>query len=80
MAIVRLTAAAKAQLRLLLANNRSNTALFSVEGGGCNGLRYQLEPTDERKAARDEDIDLGDGQALRVCGRSMLYLVGTEID
>lgn len=80
MAIVRLTATAKAQLLQLLTNHNSSTALFSVMGGGCNGLKYQLEPTREPRDARDEEIALDDARTLRVCGRSMLYLIGTEID
>ena len=64
----------------MLKSHSSYTALFSVSGGGCNGLRYQLEPTHEPKDDRDEELALGGGRNLRVCGKSMIYLTGTKID
>ena len=78
--VVRVTAAAHAQLLQLLHQHKSSTALFSVEGGGCNGLRYRLQPTHEAKSKRDEEIPLSEGHVLRVCGKSLLHVLGTEID
>ena len=79
-AVVRLTQSAKQQLLLLLRQHESHAALFSVVGGGCNGLRYRLQPTHEPKSKLDEEIALEDNHVLRVCSKSLLFVMGTEID
>ena len=80
MSIIHITSIAKKQLKQLLVNNNRKTALFSVIGGGCNGFRYVLEPTKEPKDKLDEEISLGDDLSIRVCSKSILYLMGTNID
>jgi iron-sulfur cluster assembly protein len=77
---VRITEAARTQLIRILRHHKSTTALFSVKGGGCNGLRYNLEPTRESRDPLDEEVSLGGARSLRVCGKSLLYILGTEID
>jgi iron-sulfur cluster assembly accessory protein len=77
---VRLTSIAKKKLIKLLHSNKSKTVLFSVEGGGCNGLKYQLQPVQELKQKLDEEIPLDKDMKLRICGKSLFYLLGTEID
>ena len=80
-AIVRLTSAAKTHILHLLRAHESRVVLFSVEGGGCNGLKYRLEPDAAPAQDADEDLPLDDkGSVLRVCGKSLLYVIGTEID
>tara|TARA_B100001057_G_C22553144_1_gene834268 strand:+ start:410 stop:823 length:414 start_codon:yes stop_codon:yes gene_type:complete len=79
--VVRLTSAAKTHILHLLRKQEQRVVLFSVEGGGCNGLRYRLEPDTTPAQGMDEDIPLDDrGSVLRVCGKSLLYVIGTEID
>jgi iron-sulfur cluster assembly accessory protein len=56
-----------------------NHILFSVEGGGCNGFRYNLEPISDEPKKIDEIIKLDDFK-INVCGKSLLYLLGTTID
>lgn len=77
---VRCTSIAKKHLNRLLNDHRSNVVLFSVEGGGCNGLTYRLEPHIEPKQQFDEEVSIGNGNTLRVCGHSLMYLVGSTID
>lgn len=78
--VVRVTEAARAQLVRVLRGNRSTAALFSVQGGGCNGLRYNLQPTHEPRGPLDEEVVLDESHSLRVCGKSLMYILGTEID
>ena len=78
--LISLTSTARSQLLTMLRGHNSNAALFSVQGGGCNGLRYDLQPTNDAKQPLDEDQPIQDGYALRICGKSMLHIVGTEID
>ena len=78
--VVRLTSIARKKLIELLHSNKSKTVLFSVEGGGCNGLKYQLQPTKDSMQKLDEEIPLDKDMKLRICGQSLFYLLGTEID
>ena len=61
---VRLTSIARKKLIELLHSNKSKTVLFSVEGGGCNGLKYQLQPTQESIQKLDEEIIIEENNRL----------------
>ena len=82
MTLVTLTRSAKNQLLQLMRANKTNAALFRVEGGGCNGLKYILEADHNPKAEKHDEVVYLDTteQQLRVCGKSLLHLIGTEID
>jgi iron-sulfur cluster assembly protein len=64
----------------ILRRNNAKAALFYAEGGGCNGLRYKIEPVKTPPQKGDEIIALNDDHELRVCGKSLLHLWGTKID
>lgn len=68
-----------ASLQLKNINKGFNNILFHVEGGGCNGLKYCLKPSNEPPKKRDELIN-GNGFKVVVCSKSLLYLFGTTID
>ncbi len=81
--VVNITPMAKTKLINMLKEHKVNNALFYVKGGGCNGFKYMLEPvTEETKLDKtDEIIPLLDKDLnLRVCGKSLIHLIGTEID
>ena len=80
MAIITLTKLARKKLVELLGTANSKTVLFSVAGGGCNGLKYELQPTKDPIEKLDEEISLNTDTTLRICGKSLFYLLGTEID
>ncbi len=50
----------------------------SVKGGGCSGLTYDLDFDD--KIVDFDDVSEDQGLKLVIDGRSMLYLLGTELD
>ena len=82
--VINVTKLAQKQLKNMINNNKSNdnnnkTILFSIEGGGCNGFRYNLEPISDEPKKIDEIIKLDDFK-INVCGKSLLYLLGTTID
>ena len=86
MAIVNLTRAAKNKLIQMIQSSGASAALFKIEGGGCNGMKYVLEP-DISSSARsgDEIVSLQDDPQqkkpeLRICGKSLIYVAGTTID
>ena len=76
---VQLTSTAKSKMIQMLQTKKANTAYFYVKGGGCNGLVYVLEPNDSPPEKTDEIIPLDNNKNLRVCGQSLIHLLGTEI-
>jgi len=66
------------QLRRISLESPLNTAFIGVKGGGCNGLRYIIEPLKEEPTALDERLSINDTKIV-VCGRSLMHLIGTEI-
>lgn len=62
----------------LLKNQDAKYLLIGVKGGGCNGLKYYVKPTDDPPQGRDEVMMLDD-TPLIICGRSLLYLLGTHV-
>ena len=54
---------------------------FSVEGGGCSGMNYELKFIDREPNDRDQVIYFANGtMKLIIPFASYVYLVGTEID
>ena len=51
--VINVTNLAKKQLIDIMDMNKSKSILFSVEGGGCNGLKYNLEPFFNEPLKRD---------------------------
>ena len=78
--VVSITPRARKQLVNVLKKRDRKTAIFYVDGGGCGGLRYKLEPLDKPLQKGDEIIPLDHGKELAVCGKSLLHLLGTKID
>ena len=78
--VVNITNSAKTNLIKILKTHNTNAALFCVEGGGCNGLKYKLEPLDLPFDPQDEIIPLDETNELRVCGKSLIHVLGTTID
>ena len=65
-------------LRSLLRSTGHKHILVGVSGGGCNGLKYNLAPSSDPPQKYDEDFIVQD-VPIRLCGNSILYLIGTDI-
>ena len=65
-------------LRNVVKQNDCKALLIGVKSGGCNGLKYNIVPTNESPHKLDELIKLEDIN-IHVCHTSLLYLIGTEI-
>jgi iron-sulfur cluster assembly accessory protein len=65
--------------RLIRSTNNSKI-LIGVKGGGCNGLKYYIEPINDKfiVSKYDEEIKIYDIDIV-ICGHSVIHLVGTEI-
>ena len=59
----------------------TNNVEFSVDGGGCSGMNYNLKFTDREPNDRDQVIYFANGtMKLIVPFASYVYLTDTEID
>ena len=76
--MIKATAAAIPHLKRILGNYKA--VFFGASGGGCNGFKYILQPTNTVDGTGcDELVSVG-GVPIVVCGRSMFLIIGTEID
>jgi len=76
--VVVLTDAAKTEVRRLISEEGSQPGLrLGIKGGGCSGLSYLLEFTEEREG--DTVIDFGDFKVL-LDRKSTIYLRGITLD
>ena len=83
--LITISKLASEHLLKLLRTNNTNNVLFAVEGGGCNGMRYLLEPVKSvKQLERTDQITFTKDQYneyhINVCHKSQLYLIGTRID
>jgi len=77
--LVRLTEAAGAKVRALIARDRQGGYLrIAISGGGCNGLSYKLKFVPEPR--RGDILVRTAGAAVIVDSKSALYLKGTHLD
>lgn len=79
-AIITISQKATEKLVSMLKSKGYINALFSVQGGGCNGMKYVIEPLTEKPHKLDEMISLNKDNNLYVCGKSMIFILGTHID
>ena len=81
MKIFTLTTKAKSQLDKLMVEEQCTEDHFlrvSVKGGGCSGLTYDLDFDDT--IFDFDEISEDQGLKLVIDKRSLLYLLGTELD
>tara|TARA_B100000427_G_C15026716_1_gene385004 strand:- start:86 stop:418 length:333 start_codon:yes stop_codon:yes gene_type:complete len=61
-------------------NHNNLPILIGVKGGGCNGLKYYIEPLEDKPNKLDEKItNLHDSPQIYVCGKSVLHIIGSEL-
>jgi iron-sulfur cluster assembly protein len=61
-----------------LTETSKQSIFISVKGGGCNGFKYHIEPTNNIATKGDETLIIDDVNII-VCGSSLLHLLGTEL-
>ena len=62
----------------ILSQDQYKYILIGVKGGGCNGLKYYIEPTNDKPLKRDELINI-DNLNIIICGKSIMHLIGCHI-
>ncbi len=78
MSFVIVTDRAKKKINELCIENEVFAVTLCLKGGGCAGYQYDWGVTNKPEK-RDEIISTGDGH-LAIDKKSMLFLMGTEID
>ena len=69
---------ATGELKYLSKRLNNSPLMIGVKSGGCNGLKYFIEPKKDKLSKNDVTIDL-DGTNIIVCGESLTYLSGTKV-
>jgi iron-sulfur cluster assembly protein len=59
-------------------SNDTHFLRVGVKGGGCSGLSYVMD-FDDIKTEHDEIVELNDGFRVLIDKKSLLYLIGTEL-
>lgn len=77
--VIEITKLAGNKLQEIAKKNNTNSLLFYVKGGGCNGFNYKFEPFYKTPNKYDIVVPYKDIEVI-VCGKSMIYLIGTTID
>lgn len=77
-AIITITKSAENHLKKILKECGKSAVYFDIKSGGCSGFEYRFRPTDT--IIDPKNVVEQDGLKVEVCDKSMLYLLGTEID
>ena len=80
--MITITRLAKNQLKKLVNKNNSKALYFYLQGGGCNGFNYKFDilEDDSKPHKLDETYKLDDNIPIYICHKSMMYILGTEVD
>ena len=77
--ILQITKSAGNQLIRIANEHKCPYILFYVNGGGCNGFKYNFEPTRDPPTKKDESMVYETIQVI-IDESSIFHLLGTKID
>ena len=80
--MITITNVAKHKLKNLIVNNSGKSAYLYLKSGGCNGFNYTFSVLKEDKNPEkiDEKYEINKKHNLYICGKSLMYVIGTKID
>ena len=79
--LITISTLALGKIKNIIKTNNAKALLVSIKGGGCNGFNYELIPLKENiKENKLDEIMKIDNVDIHLCGRSIMYLMGTHID
>lgn len=76
--LITVTKAAQTHLKTILEKSGKPAIFFDIKSGGCSGFEYRFKPIDTIE--NKQNLYEKDGLKIEVCDKSLLYLLGTEID
>ncbi len=72
---------AKSKIKEMISNNFGKSALLYIKGSGCNGFSYKFKILkDDIKPNKHDEMFKMDNQNIYLCGKSLMYILGTKID
>lgn len=72
---------ARFKIKDMVANNVGKAVLLYINGSGCNGFSYQFKILDkDKKPSKLDELVKIDNINLYLCSKSLLYIMGTNID
>jgi iron-sulfur cluster assembly protein len=77
-AVLKMTDAASARVRELMARGEGVGLRVGVKNGGCAGMEYTMEWAKEQKPL-DEVVEQ-DGAKVLIEAKALMFLLGTEMD
>ncbi len=78
MSIIKICSRTIKHFQKILDKTNKNAIFIGIKGGGCNGVKYYIEPTNNPPDKLDE-VFVKDGVKVIVCGESVFHLLGSEI-
>ena len=78
--VVNITKLAGKKLQRIAFQHNTDSILFYVKGGGCNGYGYNLKPIKEKSIDPMDEIVKYKNINLVICKNSLFHLLGTTID
>ena len=78
MSIITICRQTASHFKNLLSSSNKSYILIGVKGGGCNGLKYYIEPSSDVKDKLDESMSLHDVPIV-ICGKSVMHLIGSHV-
>lgn len=90
--MIKISRTAKNILVNIIKKQNSSSALLYLKGGGCNGFSYKfkilkdndiINKLDEKislETSIDFDLSINNDINLYLCNKSIMFLIGTEID
>ena len=79
MSIIKICSRTIKHFQKILDKTNKNAILIGIKSGGCNGVKYYIEPTNNSPDKLDE-VFIKDGVKVIVCGNSVFHLLGSEIN
>ena len=89
--LIKITTIACKKLATIASSENVPSIIFRIKGGGCNGFTYKFSPTNDVADKLDEVYCLKEKikemddvnsplESIHVCGKSLIHILGTEID
>jgi iron-sulfur cluster assembly accessory protein len=78
MSLIKICSRTIKHFQKILDKTNKEAILIGIKGGGCNGVKYYIEPTNDMPNKLDETF-VKDGVNVIVCGESVFHLLGSEI-
>lgn len=77
---ITITDKAKQKIQSIAENNKVDTVIFGVEGGGCSGFMYKWDVAQSNTLVDYEFIEINNNIKLATDSMSYMYIQGCTID